>query len=62
MGQLAVDGMQNRDGPVMVGCTLLSALFIVFATMTGDLVSALLDPRIRPSRVSCLVVVRRALL
>lgn len=47
MGALAVDAMVNRDGPVIFGTVLLSALAIVVASLAVDLLTWLLDPRLR---------------
>jgi peptide/nickel transport system permease protein len=47
MGSMAVDAMVNRDGPVIVGTVLFSAVAIVVATLLLDLSYVLLDPRMR---------------
>lgn len=47
MGALAVDAMVNRDGPVIFGTVLFSAFAIVVASVLVDVLTALLDPRIR---------------
>ena len=50
VGQLFVDALLNRDGPVMVACVLLSSGAMVVATLVLDLASPLLDPRLRGRR------------
>jgi peptide/nickel transport system permease protein len=47
VGQLAVDAVLNRDGPVIFGTVLFSAAAVVVATFTLDIVDVLLDPRLR---------------
>ncbi len=47
MGSLAVDAMINRDGPVIFGTVLFSAFAIVLASALVDVLTALLDPRLR---------------
>jgi peptide/nickel transport system permease protein len=47
VGQLAVDAVLNRDGPVIFGTVLFSAAAVVVATFTLDVVDVLLDPRLR---------------
>jgi peptide/nickel transport system permease protein len=49
MGQMAIDALVNRDGPVVFGTVLFSALAIVLASLLLDLVHVLLDPRLRRS-------------
>jgi peptide/nickel transport system permease protein len=48
MGSMAVDAMINRDGPVILGTVLFSALVIVLASALVDVLTLLLDPRLRP--------------
>jgi peptide/nickel transport system permease protein len=47
VGQLAIDAVLNRDGPVIFGTVLFSAAAVVAATLTLDIVDVLLDPRRR---------------
>ncbi len=47
VGQLAVEAVLNRDGPVIFGTVLFSAAAVVVATFTLDIVDVLLDPRLR---------------
>ena len=47
VGQLAIDAVLNRDGPVIFGTVLFSAAAVVVATFTLDVVDLLVDPRLR---------------
>jgi peptide/nickel transport system permease protein len=47
MGAMVVDAMVNRDGPVIFGTVLFSALAIVVASILVDVLTLLLDPRLR---------------
>jgi peptide/nickel transport system permease protein len=47
IGQLAVKGMLNRDGPVILACVIVSAVAIVASNLLVDVVVARLDPRLR---------------
>jgi len=47
MGAMAVDAMIHRDGPVIFGTVLFSAVAIVAASLLVDLVTVALDPRLR---------------
>lgn len=47
MGAMAVDAMIHRDGPVIFGTVLFSAVAIVAASLVVDLVTVALDPRLR---------------
>lgn len=47
VGQMAVDALLNRDGPVITATVLLSSVTIVLATLALDLVYLALDPRLR---------------
>jgi len=49
IGKLAVDGMHDRDGPVILACVVVSAMFIVVSNLLADAVHARLDPRMRAS-------------
>ena len=56
MGAMAVDAMIHRDGPVIFGTVLFSAMAIVVATLLIDLLAVALDPRLRrPDRVPAAV-------
>lgn len=45
VGRLLVDASNTTDVPVVVGITVLSALFYVIASVAVDLVGAVIDPR-----------------
>ncbi|HEY4120649.1 MAG TPA: ABC transporter permease [Byssovorax sp.] len=47
VGQLAVDALVNRDGPVIVGTVLFGATAMVMSLLALDLASRWLDPRVR---------------
>ena len=47
MGALSVDAVLARDGPVVMGVVLVTALSIVLANLLADLAYGLLDPRVR---------------
>ena len=47
VGQLAIDAVLNRDGPVIFGTVLFSAAAVVMATFTLDVIDMVLDPRLR---------------
>jgi peptide/nickel transport system permease protein len=47
MGQLAVQSLNQRDYPVMMGIVLLSSVLILFGTLLSDILYALVDPRVR---------------
>ncbi|WP_438011272.1 ABC transporter permease [Sorangium sp. So ce321] len=47
VGSMAVEALQNRDGPLIVGTVLFAASAIVLATVALDLASLALDPRLR---------------
>ena len=53
MGAMAVDAMVNRDGPVIFGTVLFSALAIILASLMIDVLAVALDPRLRrPERAA----------
>ncbi len=47
IGQLAWQGVQRVDIPIIMGVTLVSAFFIVLGNLLADLLAPLIDPRIR---------------
>ena len=47
IGSLSVTAMLDRDGPVVMGCVIVTAVAVVFSTIAVDLVYAVLDPRVR---------------
>jgi peptide/nickel transport system permease protein len=52
LGSLIVDAVQKRDIPLIQGTTLVFACFVVLVNLVVDLIYALIDPRIRFSRVA----------
>ena len=42
--------MLDRDGPVIMGCVLVTSVAVVLSTIAVDAVYALLDPRVRAVR------------
>ncbi|GAA1582470.1 ABC transporter permease [Actinomadura kijaniata] len=49
LGQLALDGINQSDLPVVLGATLFAALFIVLANLVVDVLYGVIDPRVRHS-------------
>jgi peptide/nickel transport system permease protein len=49
LGQYAVEGVYTADFPVVMGVTIIGAVFIVIANLLVDVVYAMLDPRVRYS-------------
>jgi peptide/nickel transport system permease protein len=47
VGKLTFDALQNVDLPVIMGCVLYAAFFVVLANAVVDLLYAGLDPRVR---------------
>lgn len=47
VGKLTFDALQNVDLPVIMGCVLYAAFFVVLANAVVDFVYAALDPRVR---------------
>jgi len=47
IGQYALGALYTADFPVVMGVTVLGALFIVVANLLVDVVYAFLDPRVR---------------
>jgi len=47
IGQLAVRSITTNDFPMVMGVTVLGAMFIAFANLIVDVVYAFLDPRVR---------------
>ena len=47
LGSLSVTAMLDRDGPVIMGCVIVTSVAVVLATTFTDLAYALLDPRVR---------------
>jgi len=49
LGALAIDAISQQDLPVIMGVTILAAIFIVIANVIVDLLYGVLDPRVRYS-------------
>jgi len=47
MGQLYLDGVENRDYPLVMGITLIFATAVLLANLLTDLAYAVIDPRVR---------------
>lgn len=47
LGLLAVEGVLDRDGPVVMGTVLVGGVFVVVANLLADLSLRWLDPRLR---------------
>jgi peptide/nickel transport system permease protein len=47
IGQLAWQAIQRIDIPILMGVTLISAVFIVIGNLLADLIAPLIDPRIK---------------
>lgn len=45
MGRLTLEAIFSRDYPIIIGCSILSSLFMVFANIGMDLFRTLLDKR-----------------
>ncbi len=50
IGSLSVTAMLDRDGPVVMGCVIVTALAVVISTIAVDLAYGFLDPRSRAIR------------
>jgi peptide/nickel transport system permease protein len=49
VGQLAVESITRQDFPMVMGITVMGALFIAIANLVVDVTYAVLDPRVRYS-------------
>jgi ABC-type dipeptide/oligopeptide/nickel transport system permease component len=47
MGRLVVDGVFNRDYPLVMGSVVIAAAMFIVGLLISDILYALLDPRIR---------------
>ena len=47
MGQTVLDAISTKDYPVVLICTLLTAVVVLLASFLVDMITALLDPRVR---------------
>lgn len=50
IGLLSVEAMTDRDGPLIMGCVILTSTVVVVSTLAVDVAYALLDPRLRADR------------
>jgi peptide/nickel transport system permease protein len=50
IGSLSVMAMLDRDGPVIMGCVLVTSIAVVVSTIAVDFAYAALDPRVRAER------------
>lgn len=48
IGSLSVEAMLDRDGPLIMGCVVVTSTAIVLSNLVVDLMYAVLDPRIAP--------------
>lgn len=49
MGSLMYDAILARDYPILTGSLLIIAIFVIIANITADIMSLIIDPRIRRS-------------
>lgn len=49
LGAMSIDGVVGSDLPVVLGVTMLAALFVVLANLVVDILYAVVDPRVRLS-------------
>jgi peptide/nickel transport system permease protein len=47
MGRLTIEAINQRDYPVLMGITLISALLVALGNLLADVTYSLIDPRIR---------------
>lgn len=47
LGALAVEAVENRDQPLVIGVVMLSAVVFIVFNLATDIAAAVLDPRIR---------------
>ncbi|WP_150461370.1 ABC transporter permease [Nesterenkonia ebinurensis] len=47
LGALAVDAVSNRDQPLVIGIVMLSAVIFIALNLISDVLTAILDPRVR---------------
>jgi peptide/nickel transport system permease protein len=48
VGRLYFSSLQNRDFPVVLGLTVLTAFLSLLGSLLADLLYSLADPRVRP--------------
>jgi ABC-type dipeptide/oligopeptide/nickel transport system permease component len=49
LGSLLITSLNQRDYPVVQGCLLMLAIAVMLGTLLGDVVQAMMDPRVRDS-------------
>jgi peptide/nickel transport system permease protein len=49
LGELSVKALQDRDGPIILACVVVTSVAIVAANVIVDMLYARLDPRVRSS-------------
>lgn len=47
MGRLTIEAINQRDYPVLMGITLITALLVTLGNLLADITYSLVDPRIR---------------
>ena len=47
MGRLFIDALGRDDWPIVMAILFISAILVVFATLIGDILYTVVDPRIR---------------
>jgi peptide/nickel transport system permease protein len=47
MGRLFIDALGRDDWPIVMAILFISAILVVFATLVGDILYTVVDPRIR---------------
>ncbi len=47
LGSLSVTAMLDRDGPIVMGSVIVTAIAVVLSTAAADVMTGLLDPRSR---------------
>jgi peptide/nickel transport system permease protein len=50
MGRVVVNAMFARDYPLILGCTIVAGIVVIFGNVIADVTNALIDPRIRLTR------------
>lgn len=50
LGQVTYEALFNRDVFLLAGCVLTTSLLLALGSIGADLLAALVDPRVRPSR------------
>lgn len=47
MGRLTIEAINQRDYPVLMGITLITAVFVALGNLLADITYSIVDPRIR---------------